>query len=707
MAIPNIPSVSTSVIDRSETTPVINGHRTSLVPIFSKYGKEDFVQFTDIKSLNYSIGKENIKKYGKSVSYAKLAAQQNQVLVYRLLPSDATYANACILDDILNTFISYQSIHTKDDMVYTPPLIDGTLTSQVSDKVVLSALAASRGEGYNSIFISFEPAIDYEKRFNNSRGESSYRFNFLSAVVFEQTPEGKKILGDPIVFSLIENDAITSSAILDPTTGNDLFVNNVFKDANEFATLNVNSAYSDQMAAAATIDQVVTKRVIVEDKVVAGRYYEIKVETYDKIVVDSNSVEQVIPAQRLAAVVTSDAPTESLINYKDADGVQKAIRMDVTDSVISFPDAPPTSDNLPDSLTVDGTDAFYAITIKEDGTPNIEEVKFLRHSIYKKLITYTIALSSGSDGSYMQVNNEFNITTTTTEVGKQTPKMLLTDFYNNNKFLKEVLYPKYDFDYVPDWSEDLEVETAMIRLADTIGITMPILSLPLTYDPTLVTKDLPDKDLKMRKEKLFQSSYNSALYSGQRNKTHRNSNSTRMYMPASYYALAAHLRIDNDYSITEPVANVIKGVLDETNINLTYAPTSYEIEKLRDQQINTIIDEPDGVYFIDQLTMYKKKSKLSYINIVKVIHRIRKDLPKVLKDLLQNKAIDSIIDKAVIRAEATLNKWVISPNNVLNGLFKTATVNANYNEKLDKLRLTVVVNPVGTIESIDIPIIVI
>jgi hypothetical protein len=197
------------------------------------------------------------------------------------------------------------------------------------------------------------------------------------------------------------------------------------------------------------------------------------------------------------------------------------------------------------------------------------------------------------------------------------------------------------------------------------------------------------------------------MYSGQINKTHKTADNRTIPMPLSYYALLSHLRIDNQYSITEPVANLVKGSLDNTTVNLTYAPTSLEIEKLRNEQINTVIVEPDGTYIIDQLTMYKKASKLSRINIVKVLHRIRKDLPKLLKDLLQTKAIGSVIDTAISRTEGELSKWIISPENVVDGIFESATVKATFNEETYKLRLTITVNPVGTLESIDIPIIVV
>jgi aspartate carbamoyltransferase regulatory subunit len=199
------------------------------------------------------------------------------------------------------------------------------------------------------------------------------------------------------------------------------------------------------------------------------------------------------------------------------------------------------------------------------------------------------------------------------------------------------------------------------------------------------------------------------LYGSQINKYHiSNNNGQRLRMPMSYYAMMAHLRIDRDYSITEPVANMIKGtLLGSSKKNLAYAPTSQRIELLRNVQINAVIDEPDGLYIIDQLTMYKKASKLSRGIVVKVLHRMRKDLPKLLKDLIQSKETSNVIDIAIERTYKYLNKYLVSPENYADGIFRTVNVNAIYNPDTYTLRLGVTVNPIGTIEIIDIPIIVI
>ena len=86
---------------------------------------------------------------------------------------------------------------------------------------------------------------------------------------------------------------------------------------------------------------------------------------------------------------------------------------------------------------------------------------------------------------------------------------------------------------------------------------------------------------------------------------------------------------------------------------------------------------------------------------------MRKDLPKLLKDLIQSKETADVVDTAVDRTYGYLSRYLVTPENYKNGLFRTINVQASYNKDTYTLRLGVTVNPIGTIEIIDIPIIVI
>jgi hypothetical protein len=306
-------------------------------------------------------------------------------------------------------------------------------------------------------------------------------------------------------------------------------------------------------------------------------------------------------------------------------------------------------------------------------------------------------MQSGTNGEYLILDGRLNLGYVQGDLFHQDAKQLLIDFYNNNEVIHEVLYPELDFDYVPDWTEDIDVMAEIVQLADEIGFTMPIIALPRSIST--------NEDYRKRVEDLYMSSFNTALYSGQNNDHHYlESDGTYITCSPAYYALLNHLNIDSQISITEPMANIVKGQLPVAGAKLSYIAKSPDIEKLRFVQVNTIIKETDGIYFIDQLTTYKSASKLSRINVVKVIHRMRKDIPRLLKDLLQKKATANIINQAQNRVTNYMNRWVLTDNNQQDGIFLEVNVNSYFIEEELKLIVSVAVRPVGTIEVIEVPI---
>ena len=728
MYIPNIPGVTTSVVDRTEIEVVINNDRSILLPIFSKYGKEGFMTSIGKSKFAYNHGRMDLKKYGIAYLFGEKASQKNRVLSYRLLPDDATYANNVL--SVGGTYSVKQGVTTKELIFKKKSAIDGTLTDDTD--VLMAFLAKERGEGYNSVFVTFSPAKDFEKADANKDGETNYKFNFVKAEIYEETPSGVKALGSPIVFSLMEVDPFTNEPISDKVTGEQLFINKIFKEKNDFATLMINdgptSTAMNELLDYANIDIVMENRRLIIKDATAEVYYEIKVENYTALEPDINGVNRAVIKQRISKVITNTLPYDDNIKYIRLSGstgvntVENTFELTLDENkelkvetisnsaLLSIGTA-----SIPEAIIIDGEDAFYNIKVVKDGAiykiQSLTEFEgsadkpFLRHRLYNKLMTYSMKLYEGFDGKYLTVNGSLNFGSGAP--GQQSAKELLLDFYNNNQDIREVLYPKYDFDYIPDWTEDVGVMQSIVGLADDIGLSMPLISCPHDkYNPKIVSKDIEVFDIEARKDRLHMSSYNSMLYSSQMNKTHKLANGGTIYMPFSYYAMCAHLRID-ELSITEPVANIEKGTFDTELLNLTYAPTSLAIEQMRNVQINTAIVEPDGTYIIDQLTMYKKASKLSRANVVKTLHRIRKDLPKVLKPLLQLKETTNIKDTAVRKANQVLNKWKVTDGDNPDGIFSMIEVKGSFDEAIYKLRLTVTVKPIGTIESIDVPIIVV
>jgi hypothetical protein len=404
-----------------------------------------------------------------------------------------------------------------------------------------------------------------------------------------------------------------------------------------------------------------------------------------------------------------DGKDEFLFRYVEDNGDINTVHVSMLDGELRF--AVSTGDNprSVDYTYLDGINAFYKVFVVRDPASVsgfrlefIEYTENWRYLFYKQLVgkyqTAIWQMQNGYDGDYLIRDNRLNLGYIPgNKLNNQDAKQLLIDFYKNNEVIHEVLYPELDFDYVPDWTEDIDVMNEIVQLAEDIGFTMPIIALPRSTSP--------ENDYKARTQDMYMSSFNTMIYSGQNNDNHYlETDGTRITCSPSYYAMIDHLNIDNNISITEPVANMVKGQLPVAGAQLSYIAKSKDIEKLRFVQINTIIKEVDGIYFIDQLTAYKAASKLSRANVVKVIHRMRKDLPRILKDLLQRKATDNILMAAKTRTERYLSRWVVSDSNIVDGIFSEVSVNPTFVAEEYKLIVSIAVKPIGTIEKIEVPI---
>ena len=676
MAIYNIPGITTSVIDQSYIVPKTGYGRTVLLAGFSKYGSEDFMEITDIEGLDDILGKPNYRMYGLGLKYLKGSlAYGAKVLWKRLLPDDATFANSGIDKD--NRIVSMSDV------------IDTKIISASDNKLTLFAQA--RGNGYNNIFIKFTPAYTLENLYANDEGDIDYKFNFLTMGIYENTSNGVRALSNNITFSLLDIDPNNGMPILDMNTGKELFIDKKIKANNNFIETFMNPTFVRDLYSNLNINEITSvpgkERVYLKD-ISSEITYELSVDKDEGLTLMAVKHVEGEAERYLKRIETNDDGTTTEKKYK----IYVENKVLKTDKYYGDSEAQ-------DFLYIDGVNAFYKIFINDDEQLDKEIFSFPRYELYTKLLNNTFELTMGSDGENLIINNTLNMYGPG-EISKQNAKQLLIDFYSGNELIREVMYPKYDFDYIPDWTNDLDIMMKIGELADDIGFSMPILSLPLAYD--YIT------DYKVRTEEFALNSYNSLIYSGQNNLTHYDENTGgTMMIPHSYLALLVNLRTDRDYSITEPPANRNKGALPDSKIQLSYEATSANIEKLRGVQINTIISETDGTYEIDQLTAYKKASKLSKSNIVKVIHRMRKDLPKLLKDFIQVKAIENKSGEVEKIVKNYMNKYLVTSDNIKDGLFKSIKIKSFFIEEEDTLVVSITVNPVGTIETINIPITVI
>ena len=678
MAVYDIPGITTSVIDYSMTQQALPGGRTPLIAGPSKFGLEDLMEFATMEEVIYKTGGPNYIKFGPALEYVIGALSvTGSVLFKRLVASDATFANINLkLNETTKTIEAVSNSNVTDIKFF-------------NNNNLLNHFGKARGEGYNEFFIQYTEAPDIEKMYADADGDSKYKYNFLRATIYQNSPNGIKTIASNIAISLIDTDPRDNTPIFDLTTGETLYINDRIDSKNDFINVKINEEYLPDLKKYLDINDVITDQgtpeVILKDTQ-TGTNYKVFGDATGNLYIQATNKNGL---DKIILKYYNNGAYNYIKLYVENGKLIKESTTDVTASDVTY-----------DAVYIEGDLNFFKVYVNEETEElTVEEFKTLRSDVYKKLLGKVWVLENGFDGKNMHINGVMNFNGPG-EIGSENVKMLLIDFFNTDSKIREVMYPEYTFNYVVDWSSDYDVMNSIINLTDDIGRALGILALPIAYKA--------NDDYVARTEKLYQSSYNNVLYSGQWNLNHYDEFiGKNIAMSPTYYMMINHLKIDNTISITEPVAGMVKAQLPVSNVKLSYIVSSADIKKLRDVQINTIIKETDGIYCIDQLTMYKKASKLSRINVVKVIQLMRTDLPKLLKPFIQLKETNNIISQVLSTVNNYMSKWIVTGNNSNpDEIFEMVSVNATYLKDEYKLIVSVRVKPIGTIEKIDIPIIV-
>ena len=760
--VPNIPSVVVTIEDRSYLEPILASGRTPLIPHFSKYGSEDIEAWSSWDEYQSKYGNADPKKYGLAQLYIKGASQFTQsFLGKRLLPDDATFANK---------FVSYSAagaIHStltgqtdKDGFFGTIPNHSLAFVGKGRGSGYNDILIKFQPLREYEKFYADDDGIEKYK-FNILAAYIYEKQADGSLVQVERTP---------IPFALVSDDPATNVAIKDIYDGKSLNVQGRFNDQSNYIDAEIKDTYdttdSDSLVQYLNVRDIASP-IFWDAAKGQSAYLTFEDGEIAPYYITSADLTVAVPFVRVAWTDSSSNQHYTKIQIHDGevqlinDDAAGALPDDVTSFKIfgekafytftlsdkgNFLDPDTTHYQVYTTTAVAGQkiidtgfdntgaavivndyvmkegdeyvidvndnnkiefvkplkygDEIQVISANNSGTTSakLEPFFFSRFNLWKYLIEEGIELEQGTDGANLFLNGQLNFDGPGT-TGQQNAKMLLIDFYMNNTAIREVLYPQYDFDYVPDFTNDPDVQAAIVNLTDYIQTAFGIHSCGIHYSY--------DQDIKYRKYNLGISSFNNALYSGQANLKHYDSDLGRtIAMPESYYALLSHLYIDGTFDLAEPVANVNKGALRTGTIDLSYTPTAKEIEKLRIKQINAIIDEPDGIYFIDQLTMYKRASILSRIHAIKPIQKIKKDLRQLLKEVLQAKNGYAATARAQTIIKSYMDQWIYSDANQ-KGAFEFYTSKINFDEDRLTIDVLLTVKPLRSVEKVNVTIAVV
>jgi hypothetical protein len=178
----------------------------------------------------------------------------------------------------------------------------------------------------------------------------------------------------------------------------------------------------------------------------------------------------------------------------------------------------------------------------------------------------------------------------------------------------------------------------------------------------------------------------------------------KIWMNPVYHAIERHLYCDGAYFLAEPVAGIEKGQIAEP-IELAYKSNHTTRGDLMDVELNCVIVEPQGKYILTQFTTWKRLSVLKRLHVAKFVAYIRKVIPTLLKDILQRRATQYWIGQAQFRVSNFLSKFLESSVERYSVL-KNYSVSVNFDDVNSELNVIIDITPIRAIERINVFIIV-
>lgn len=309
-------------------------------------------------------------------------------------------------------------------------------------------------------------------------------------------------------------------------------------------------------------------------------------------------------------------------------------------------------------------------------------------------------LESGTNGSLFDENNTLNYNSNTAY------QTLVASAYDGSlestdgsvELIVQDIYPAYQFDYILCGGYGANAAYSAKTLVDLRDDCLLLADTGANYQSA-------DEDLTARENNVPWNSYNAALYVQYRQITDT-STGREFYITPVYHAIDRHLYTDTTYWISEPVAGIEKGAIEES-ITLSYRPKITKMGDLVEAQMNPTIVEPDGTYFITQLTTLKKLSVMQRQHVVKFMHYIKKKLPSVLKDVVQRKATTYWLNEANERVNGFMNPFVDQGDSDNYASITSYDATLDFDDSASELTITLTVTPIRAIEKVTITILVV
>jgi hypothetical protein len=310
----------------------------------------------------------------------------------------------------------------------------------------------------------------------------------------------------------------------------------------------------------------------------------------------------------------------------------------------------------------------------------------------------------GLEGFYLEKGENGNLFTSTGMINfTDDYKALVAKAYAGTlpstdgsiELVVQSIYPWYTFEYIVCGGYTAAIANAARQLADVRDDT-------LLLSDTCANNSSADDDVTARLNDVPWNTYNAGLYVQYREITDVHTGK-KFYINPVYHAIERHLAVDAQYWIAEPVANVEKGAIQEP-IKLSYRASLTKLGDLLDVELNPVIVEPDGKYILSQFTTWKRLSVLKRMHVIKFLHYCKREIPKVLKDLLQRKATGFWIGQASARINAFMQPFVDSGSNERLAAITSYTAAINFDELRSEINVVLDLKMIRAIERIHVNI---
>lgn len=351
-----------------------------------------------------------------------------------------------------------------------------------------------------------------------------------------------------------------------------------------------------------------------------------------------------------------------------------------------------------DPVTDEPNAEFPAVTRLIDDEDKRLQV-MLMMSTYTPVGTTNVASTSGlsfkngTDGTG-QYNSSGNIQPSEQLLGKVGLAFSGELTVNGIDQLREELYPVYRPDYIVCGGFPAEVQVHANELAAYRQDCMCLGDTGAYYNSY-------EKDLEARQSQVPWNNMFSMLYTQYRRITD-DYTGRKFWISPVYHAIQRHLYCDAIYFLSEPVAGIEKGAIEEP-IVLAYKGNHSIRGDLGDVELNCTIDEPDGIYFLTQFTTWKRYSVLKRAHAAKFVAYLRKAIPPLLKDLLQRKGTSYWIQQAQIRCNSLLNNFLEGPTERYSSISQY-TCQVAFDETSSTLDVYLTIRPLRAIEKINVTI---